>query len=95
MKSIYKYVLTTEKLTITDRISKILSAINQNDNIVVYAEIDFTFPIRRAVFKAIGTGVKIEDDELLGFDFLNTVPLHKESIIRHIYYMILPLEKGV
>ena len=71
-------------MQISGSITKILSAVNQRDEIVVYAEIDTDAPAASYKFEAIGTGNELQPDDSLAF--LNTVVLYGGSIVMHIYY---------
>ena len=86
MKSIYKYTLKTTDTNIIDiTSSNILSVAVQNENeIVVYALVDTNSPANTYEFKIIGTGDPI-DKNISKFEFLGTVKLYK-TLMFHVFY---------
>lgn len=88
MKTIYKFILkSTDEQTLELPLgSKILSAKEQRDEIVLYAlvnpdeEIKVTYSIL-----AYGTGQNI-DVKVSGYEFLDTVLLNSGSLVFHFFY---------
>jgi hypothetical protein len=85
---IYKYTLEitdTQSVEIPSR--HILSAVEQNNEIVVYASIDDDEQKpAKYTFKIVGTGNPSNID-LDQYTFLNTVSLFGGSLIFHVFYI--------
>ena len=84
--SVYKYTLVPGTMSITIPSSaKIISAIAQGPNLVVYALCDVVDKSTREVeYLALGTGHWINEDDLKGFNLLNTV-LMDNGLVFHIF----------
>jgi hypothetical protein len=85
MQRILKYELDVVESQVIDiQSDKILSIIEQNGNIVVYAVVDDTLPMIGYRFFIIGTGSKRE--HLERYFFLGTVKLAQGQLVFHVYY---------
>lgn len=91
MKSIWKYTLEAkEKQLINMPLgSKILSAENQESNIVIYALVDTEEATEyiKDHFEILvyGTGHEIKED-ISSYEFLNTVKMDNGSLMFHVFY---------
>lgn len=83
---IYKYPLQIEDEQIVEmpQGAVILSVINQNDQICVYALVDAgsDFSAKR-LFRIFGTGSPV--DSAAGFNFIGTVPAHGGAMVWHVF----------
>lgn len=88
MKKIFKYPveITDEQLLILPLGAKVLSAIEQDDNIVVYALVEPTVEFKKNVeIRIAGTGHNITFD-LQKFKFLSIVKTHGGRFVWHVFY---------
>lgn len=87
-KSIYKYPLTSDYQKLNfPKDFKILSAINQHEQFVVYVLVNADEPATEEVeFFILGTGWERDDEEMLGLTFLNTVSTNGGNLVWHIFY---------
>jgi len=91
MNAIYKYELSGYTLqTVSLPInSTVLSVVEQNQKIVVYAVVDVEQEnIEEIVFLVLGTG-EVFDNTIDGYSFLDTVKLSGGAIMVHVF-----VEKG-
>jgi len=88
MMKIFKYPLeiTDHSELLLPAGAKILSVIEQDENIVLYAMVDPTMEYNKSrKIRIVGTGHEIDD--LMGFTFLGTVSLIGGKLIFHIFYL--------
>jgi len=65
---------------------EVLSVINQKGNLVLYALVDETETRMEDVnIKIIGTGNWIDDEDFIGYKFINTVQLADGNLVFHIF----------
>ena len=86
---IYKHVLRTadgyyNNILPLPASAKILSARNQNNNIVVYYSFDSTDGVREVFIDSVLTGQRC--DNMGNMTYLDTVVLYDGSFVVHIYY---------
>ena len=85
MKAIYKYQLdVAESTTLEIQSDNILSAIEQDNQIMVYAMIDDSLPVKKYDFRTYGTGFEIVKEDIDNYTFLNTVKV--EWCVFHVFY---------
>jgi hypothetical protein len=79
-----------QKVTVP-RGANVLSAVNQGDDIVLYADIyperyadPTNMPTEELDVIALGTGHEC-DHNLASYDFLSTVPMPRDGLVFHIY----------
>ncbi len=89
MDTIYKFAL--KMLGLEDakipHFGRIISAINQEDRVVVYSEIDLGEITKNVRFAVLGTGHKTGHIDK-SWTFLNTVPTNNAQLVWHIYYKV-------
>lgn len=87
MFRIYKYPLKGSYNRIKMPMgSKFLSAINQNEDIVVYALVDTSEESTLRDVMVVGTGNILSEEMLEDFKFLDTVVTHDGNLVWHIWY---------
>ena len=90
MKAIYKYKLPFEDIVELElpKDARVLSAINQHEDIVIYALVDTKEAETRIyTFRIIGTGHAIDKNDLKYYHFLNSVSLRHGALIFHVFYL--------
>ena len=86
MKNIYKYQLEFyENQVIKIQSEKILSVIEQDNTIVVYATVDDELEANDFEFRILTTGESIKF-ELGDFNFLGTVKMSRSASVYHVFY---------
>ena len=88
MKRIYKYPLKDEEIQWLSLPlgSRILSAITQGENIVIYVLVDINETLQEDFFFAVyGTGHNTMTD-LDDLRFLNTVEFKQEGLVFHVFH---------
>ena len=88
MKRVYKYELLPQELQIISLPvdSKVLSVIEQNNTIMMYALVDIEeIEMNKYYFAIYGTGHNINDG-INTFEFLNTVKLNNGTLVFHVFY---------
>jgi len=84
-KSIYKYQLNVAESTTLDiKTNNILSAIEQDNQIMVYVMIDDSLPVTKYDLRTYGTGFEILKEDINDYTFLNTVKV--DWCIFHVFY---------
>lgn len=88
MKVIYKYevhYVSETKITLPEN-AKILSCKAQGNIINIWALVD-TYPsgYEDVYFKIVGTGEKVKPNILDEYEFLDTVLVHNDSLVFHIF----------
>jgi hypothetical protein len=88
MYTIHKHVLKPEEMqTFKIQGYKLLSVMNQFDNIVLYVALnkddEFKFDYEILV---LGTGHETEQDIELEWEFLNTVSMENGHLMFHVFY---------
>jgi hypothetical protein len=89
MKTVYKYLLPFNDDIYLElpKNAQILSAVNQYEEIVIYALVDPEETCLRVhTFRIVGTGHIIGHNDLEHYHFLNTVSLRKGALMFHIFY---------
>lgn len=84
MKRILKYTLDIvdyQELTLSEN-SKILSVVNQRDNIVLYA---LTSEPTTCTYSIIMHGTGHPADDVIGAQFIGTVSLYNGSLMFHVF----------
>lgn len=86
MKSIYKFILhPASKTILTSGSYKVISALAQDDNIVIYGLVDVEDEtVKEIEYIVLGTGHYIEKVKLEGFEFINTVQMNN-GLIFHVF----------
>lgn len=88
MKRIFKYklLITDEQVLSLPLGSKVLSAIEQYDDVVLYVMVETEVKSeRKVVIKIVGTGHPI-DFNFQTFKFLNSVSTHGGRLIWHVFF---------
>lgn len=84
-KSIYKYKLdVAERTTLEIKTNNILSAIEQNNQIMIYAMVDDSLPVKKYDLRTYGTGAEILKEDIGDYTFLNTVKV--DWCVFHVFY---------
>lgn len=85
MKSIYKYKLKAQESNILEiKSNNILSAIEQGNEIMVYALIDDSIDAKKYEINVYGTGQEILKEDIDSYTFLNTVKV--DWCVFHVFY---------
>ena len=90
MRSIYKYEIIEQGMSLSAPITKFLSVQVQHGKMCIWAEVDTEMKDRHFLFTIIGTGW--EFDKINNFDkttYLGTVQYLGGDYIWHIYYLEL------
>ena len=92
MQTIHKHILDIEDKQ-ECRISnfvKVLSVIEQNNKIVLYALIDDIYNDNILTIRIIGTGhpITTENEDIEDYKFANTVSTYKGDLMWHIFYKV-------
>ena len=87
MNRIYKYPVeyTSRQTLILPRGTKPISAINQRDEIVVYAVVD-TDEVEQDCFEIVVQPTGASFDDINAYQFLGSVALHDGRYVFHIFY---------
>ena len=90
MKTIYKYILTPNKLKIeTFKGAKFLTVQNQFEEICIWAEVDTNQPTEWRYFEVFGSGHQIPEDMGVDREYIGTVMLMTGTLVFHIYENII------
>ena len=85
----YKIEVADESTIKVPAGAKVLSASEQNDNIVMYMLVPYDNDpdiVKDIEIRVVGTGHKIEFDPFRDFKFLATITFHHGSPIYHVFY---------
>ena len=85
MQKIFKFILDPNTTVLNIQSETILSAIEQHNEIAVYALVDTHEKAHTYEFVVVGTGQELEFD-VSKYSFLGTVKLHSGLIIGHVFY---------
>lgn len=92
MKTIYKFPIDDcqgKVLVTLHRNAEVISAINQYEDIVIYAIVDPNEELVEHEFLVLGTGWEVPDNiNFDDYDFINTVSLVGGGLIFHIFIKI-------
>ena len=84
MKTIFKYVLDPDHLTVSMPIcAQVLAAQVQKDQICLWAEVDDSADKELVEFEAFGTGHNIPENPVR--HYIDTVQMHGGNLVFHIY----------
>jgi hypothetical protein len=85
MKSIYKYKLKVQESNVLEiKSNNILSAMEQENEIMVYALVDDSVDTKKYEVNVYGTGQEILKDDIDTYTFLNTVKV--DWCVSHVFY---------
>ena len=88
-KTIWKYVLTPEKLTISiPEKATILTAREQGNEICIWAEVYTEMPLETRTFEIYATGHNIPYDMGIDREYIGTASLYGGALIFHVYERI-------
>jgi hypothetical protein len=85
-KTIWKYVLIPEKLTISiPEGATVLTAREQGNEICIWAEVYTEKPLETRTFEIYGTGHNLSTGMGIDRQYIGTAVLHGGSLILHVY----------
>lgn len=87
MIKIYKYIINNYKQRLViEGCERLLSAENQNGNIVVYAQVNSNLTNRSIFdFLVVGTGEEI-NEKITDYKFLGTINQYDRGLMWHVFY---------
>lgn len=84
MKTVHKFIIAEKVVSIPmPKGARIISACNQMEKCMIYAEVDTSMPDEERTFHAINTGSSIL--EAFDYTFIGTVLLKGGTSVAHIY----------